>query len=64
MDFSDRGGMQMIRRVIKTGDRQVEPDFGEQHLQLFQFHRKRFAIPTSPFSQFVIGQAVGAQLSI
>ena len=49
---------------FKAGDRHVEPDFGEQDLQLLQFSCKRFTIPPGPFSQFVVGEAVGAQLSI
>ena len=35
---------------FKPGDAQIEPDFGKQDLQLFQFNRKRLSIPTGPLS--------------
>src|ERR1700753_1170503 len=49
---------------FKTGNFEIEPNFRENKLQLPKFESQSFAIPSSLFCKFVIGQAISTNFRV
>src|SRR5262249_24977389 len=64
LDVAEVGNDRVDLGWIKTSDPQIKSNLGEDNLEVFEFKRERFAVPSRVFCKFIVGKRVSANFGV